>query len=227
MLRFIRWCSIVWPAARPRSARAGARHLSRPAGPVRRRLPAGRRDRHVLPADLQRTRHRARPVGRDREQGRRRRLHRLADGRAARRPTATRVLVAENAHRHQPGAVQEASVRLRSAASDYDAVGAMAQHAAGVDRRQQRPRQQLRRIRGVVEDRAGQFQLRPRRPRQRVASGARGHSRRRRHAGRAACRSRAADRRRRRSPAASSPWSCPPCRSPRRRSKASSSKACS
>ena len=78
MLRFIRWCSIAGAAAWPPRARAGARHLSGPADPVRRRLPAGRRDRHVLPPDLERARHRARPIDRDREQGRRRRLHRLA-----------------------------------------------------------------------------------------------------------------------------------------------------
>ena len=91
MRRFIRWCSIVCALLGVARARAGARHLSRPAGPVRRRLPAGRRDRHVLPARSPTSSRTALgQLDRDREQGRRRRLHRLADGRGARRPTATR-----------------------------------------------------------------------------------------------------------------------------------------
>ena len=80
----------LWRCSGRARARAGARHLSRPADQVRHRLPAGWRDRHLLPPDLQRARHRARPAGGDREQGRRRRLHRLADGRQLAEPTATR-----------------------------------------------------------------------------------------------------------------------------------------
>ena len=111
-------------AARLSRARASPSLVSRPAGPLCHRIPAGRRHRHVLPADLARPRHRARRLDRDREQGRRRRLHRLADGRAL----ASRRLHGAGGGkcaRHQPGAVQEASVRLQPA-RDYDAVGAMA-----------------------------------------------------------------------------------------------------
>ena len=140
-----------------------------------------------------------------------RRLHRAGRGKRA---------------RHQPGAVQEASVRLQPAAR-LRRGRRDGQHAAGLDRGQQRARQQLQGIRRVVEDRAGPFQFRPRRSRQRVASGAGGHPRRRRHAGGASAvqgrRSGGAGGRRR----ICLGGRLGPCRSPRASSKASSPRRCS
>ena len=111
---------------RDRCAGAGAELISRPAGPFRHRLPAGRRDRHVLPADsTQALGSRARPAGRDREPRRRRRLYRLAAGRdlAARRLHAAGGGERDSAStRRSTRSIRRASIRSRT----IDAIGAMA-----------------------------------------------------------------------------------------------------
>ena len=107
--------SIVLRAAGRPAARAGAGHLSRPAGPVRRRLPAGRRDRHVLPADLERAcaPRSASSIVIENKGGA---GGYIAWQMVAASPTDgyTRAGGGER-DRHQPGAVQEASVGLQPA----------------------------------------------------------------------------------------------------------------
>ncbi len=119
---------------------------------------------------------------RDREQGRRRRLHRLADGRSLAGRRLHRAGGGE-CDRHQPGLFKKHPSGFNPL-KDYDAVGAMGSVPLVWTVANNVPANSFPEFVHVVEDRAGTFQLRPRRPRQRVAPHPRGHSRRRRHAGR-------------------------------------------
>ena len=152
---------------------------------------------------------------------RRRRLHRLARGRA---------LAGRRLHRagggkctrHQPGAVQETSVGLQPA-QGLRRGRRDGEHAAGVDRRQQRPANNFKEFVAwskTVKDNSPTVTPVPAAcrilcPRSfSTAPACRPFP----------CRSRAAGRPRRRSPAVTSPWSRRRSRSPRPRREASSSR---
>ncbi len=114
MRHVIRWCTIVGALiCAPAIAQAQGTYPDRPIRFVVAFPPGGATDTffRLISNELA---DRARPVGRDREQGRRRRLHRLAGGRglAGRRLHG---VGGRERDRHQSGAVQEASVRLQPA----------------------------------------------------------------------------------------------------------------
>ena len=163
MLKFVRCAGRRLALLCHRSIRLGAKHLSRQADPFHRRLRARRRDRHLRAADFQRSAGGARPAGRDREPPRRRRLYRLEPRRLLRSGRLHAAACGERG-RHQPGALQEIEVQLRSDHAIRRG-GRACGVAVGAGRRQQRAGQDRGGAARLFEDRAAEDELRLRRRR--------------------------------------------------------------